>query len=79
LENSFTQSALVLVLTILALAFSCGLARYPRRASLGIILGVVAGIVSMTIVSGIVAFLGYVLPFGQFDYWLASLVGGILG
>ena len=69
----------MLVLTVLALGFSCGLARYPRRASVGIILGVFAGIASMTIVSGIVAFLGYALPFGQFDYWLASLVGGILG
>lgn len=79
METSFTQSALVLILTVLALGFSCGLARYPKRASAGIILGVLAGIVSMTIVSGIVAFLGYVLPFGQFDFWLASLIGGILG
>jgi ABC-type Fe3+ transport system permease subunit len=79
LENSFTQSALLLVLTLLALCLACALARYPRRASFGIVLGVVTGFVSITAVSGIVAFLGYTIPFGQFDYWLASLVGGILG
>ena len=65
--------------TILSLALSCLLARYPRKASVGIALGVFLGLVLINITSGLVAFLGYALPFGQIDFWLANLVQSILG
>ncbi|WLD96524.1 hypothetical protein PX860_13385 [Agrobacterium leguminum] len=75
---SFTELALLALLAILSLALSCWLARYPRKMSVGIILGVLLGIFLTNLAAGIVAFLGNVLPFGQIDFWLASSLTGIL-
>ncbi|UXT23373.1 hypothetical protein FY140_22120 [Agrobacterium tumefaciens] len=75
---SFTELALLAVLAILSLALSCWLARYPRKTSVGITLGVVLGVFLTNLAAGIVAFLGKVLPFGQIDFWLASFLTGIL-
>ncbi|MCZ7932782.1 hypothetical protein O9X90_10700 [Agrobacterium leguminum] len=75
---SFTELALLALLAILSLALSCWLARYPRKTSVGIMLGVLLGIFLTNLAAGIVAFLGNVLPFGQIDFWLASSLTGIL-
>ncbi|MFB4373973.1 hypothetical protein G6M16_012915 [Agrobacterium tumefaciens] len=75
---SFTELALLALLAILSLALSCWLARYPRKTSVGIMLGVVLGVFLTNLGAGIVAFLGNVLPFGQIDFWLASSLTGIL-
>ncbi|CUX15137.1 hypothetical protein YA62_013850 [Agrobacterium sp. LC34] len=77
-STSFTESALLVLLTILSLALSCWLARYPRKTSVGITLGVVLGVFLTNLAAGIVAFLGDVLPFGQIDFWLASSLAGVL-
>ncbi|GEM_PF-5656657 len=77
-STSFTESALLVLLTILSLALSCWLARYPRKTSVGITLGVVLGVFLTNLAAGIVAFLGDVLPFGQIDFWLASCLAGVL-
>lgn len=77
-STSFTESALLVLLTILTLALSCWLARYPRKTSVGITLGVVLGVFLTNLAAGIVAFLGDVLPFGQIDFWLASSLAGVL-
>ncbi|CAN7399719.1 hypothetical protein EXN32_04770 [Agrobacterium tumefaciens] len=75
---SFTELALLALLAILSLALSCWLARYPRKTSVGIMLGVVLGVFLTNLAAGIVAFLGNVLPFGQIDFWLASSLTEIL-
>lgn len=54
---SFTESALLVVLTVLSLALSCWLARYPRKTSVGITLGVVLGVFLINLTAGLVAFL----------------------
>jgi len=77
-STSFTESALLVLLTILSLALSCWLARYPRKTSVGITLGVVLGVFLTNLAAGIVAFLGNVFPFGQIDFWLASSLAGVL-
>ena len=75
---SFTELALLALLAILSLALSCWLARYPRKTSVGIMLGVLLGVFLTNLAAGIVAFLGNLLPFGQIDLWLASFLTGIL-
>ena len=70
---------MALLLTALALIPTCWAARYPRRTFTGIALGICVGFATLSVASFIQAFLGYVLPFGQFDYWLSSLVAAILG
>ncbi len=77
-NTSFTEPALVVLLATLSLALSCWLARYPRKTSVGVTLGVVLGVFLTNLAAGIVAFLGNVLPFGQIDFWLASSLTGIL-
>ncbi|MGV1957069.1 hypothetical protein ACQZ5G_18725 [Agrobacterium sp. 22-214-1] len=75
---SFTELALLALLAILSLALSCWLARYPRKTSVGIMLGVLLGVFLTNLAAGIVAILGNLLPFGQIDFWLASSLTGIL-
>jgi lipopolysaccharide export LptBFGC system permease protein LptF len=77
-NTSFTEPALLVLLATLSLALSCWLARYPRKTSVGVTLGVVLGVFLTSLAVGIVAFLGNVLPFGQIDFWLASSLTGIL-
>lgn len=74
---SFTETALLASLAILSLALSCWLARYPRKTSVGIMLGVLLGIFVFNVAAGFVAFLGNVLPFGQIDFWLSNFLTGI--
>lgn len=76
--TSFTEPALLVLLAILSLALSCWLARYPRKKSVEVTLGVVLGVFLTNLAAGIVAFLGNVLPFGQIDFLLASSLTGIL-
>ena len=76
--TSFTEPALLVLLAILSLALSCWLARYPRKTSVGVTLGVVLGVFLTNLAAGIVAFLGNVLPFGQIDFWLADSLTEIL-
>ena len=75
---SFTETGLLVSLAILSLALSCWSARYPRKTSVGILLGVLLGIFAFNIAAGLVAFLGNVLPFGQIDFWLSNSLAGIL-
>lgn len=77
-NTSFTEPALLVLLAILSLALSCWLARYPRKTSVGVTLGVVLGVFLTNLAAGIVAFLGNVLPFGQIDFWLADSLTEIL-
>lgn len=77
-NTSFTEPALLVLLATLSLALSCWLARYPRKTSVGVTLGVVLGVFLTSLAVDIVAFLGNVLPFGQIDFWLASSLTGIL-
>lgn len=79
MSMSLTQSAVLLLLTILSLAVSSRVARYPQRTFAGVALGVITGLVLIIAMSYVVGFLGYVLPFGQIDFWLASWVNSILG
>ncbi|WP_174020899.1 hypothetical protein G6L89_012240 [Agrobacterium fabrum] len=74
---SFTETALLASLAILSLALSCWLARYPRKTSVGIMLGVLLGIFAFNVAAGLVAFLGNVLPFAQIDFWLSNFLTGI--
>ncbi|OOO16185.1 hypothetical protein KHC17_21570 [Agrobacterium salinitolerans] len=74
---SFTELALLALLTILSLTLSCWLARCPRKTSVGMTLGVVLGVFLIKL-AAIVAFLGTVLPCAQIDFWLASSLTGIL-
>ncbi|MBP2509313.1 lipopolysaccharide export LptBFGC system permease protein LptF [Agrobacterium tumefaciens] len=76
--TSFTEPALLVLLAILSLALSCWLARYPRKTSVGITLGVVLGVFLTNLAAGMVAFLGSVIPFGQIDFWLAGSLTEIL-
>ena len=74
---SFTETGLLVSLAILSLALSCWSARYPRKTSVGILLGVLLGIFAFNVAAGF-AFLGNVLPFGQIDFWLSNSLAGIL-
>ncbi|SNB69116.1 MULTISPECIES: hypothetical protein [unclassified Agrobacterium] len=76
--TSFTEPALLVLLAILSLALSCWLARYPRKTSVGITLGVVLGVFLTNLAAAMVAFLGNVIPFGQIDFWLAGSLTEIL-
>ncbi|KAA3506308.1 hypothetical protein DXM21_25300 [Agrobacterium rosae] len=67
------------IFSILSLIFSCWLARYPRKTGVGIALGVLLAVFLINVTSGLVAFLGYVFPFGQIDFWLATSLSQILG
>lgn len=74
---SSTETALLASFAILSLALSCWLARYPRKTSVGIMLGAFLGILAFNVAAGFVAFLGNVLPFGQIDFWLSNSLAGI--
>ena len=74
MNPSLSQSALLLALSIPALGLSCWAARYPKKTILGIGLGVLVGVALLNATSFLVGFLGYVLPFRQLDFWLASLL-----
>ena len=78
-DTSFTASALLGLFTVLSLVLSCWLARYPRKTGAGIALGVLVGAFLITLTSGLVAFLGNVVPFGQIDFWLAHSLANIFG
>ncbi|NSX91868.1 hypothetical protein [Agrobacterium tumefaciens] len=75
---SFTETALSIFFAVLSLALSCWLARYPSKTGTGVTLGVLLGVFLINVTAGLVAFLGYVLPFGQIDFWLASSLAQIL-
>ncbi|RRN73707.1 hypothetical protein EIQ31_07735 [Agrobacterium deltaense] len=51
---SFTELALLALLAILSLSLSCWLARYPRKTSVGVMLGVVLGVFLTNLAAGIV-------------------------
>lgn len=67
-----------MALSILALGLSCWAARYPKKAILGIGLGVLVGVSLLNATSFLVGLLSYVLPFGQLDFWVASLLQNTL-
>ena len=74
MNPSFSQSVLLLALSIPSLGLSCWAARYPKKTIVGIGLGVVVGLVLLNVATFLVGFLSYVLPFGQLDFWLANLL-----
>jgi len=74
---SFTETALMALLAILSLALACWLGRYPRKTSVGILLGVLLGIFVFNVAAGFVALLGNILPFAQIDFWLSNFLTGI--
>ncbi|MGO7906063.1 hypothetical protein AB9E09_15430 [Rhizobium leguminosarum] len=71
---SISESTLLAFFTIVSLSLACSLARRPAKASVGIILGTLLGLALIVSSSALVGFLGNVLPFGQIDFWLSSLV-----
>ncbi|MET3648798.1 lipopolysaccharide export LptBFGC system permease protein LptF [Phyllobacterium ifriqiyense] len=75
LDTSISQTVLTTVFALPALALACWVARYPRKTSMGILAGVVVAVALVNLASGIAAFLGYILPIGQMDYWLTTLIG----
>ncbi|RFB97466.1 hypothetical protein B5K08_06120 [Rhizobium leguminosarum bv. trifolii] len=74
---SISESILWVFFTVASLSLACWLARWPKRTSVGIILGALLGLALMSIASVLVGFLGNVLPFGQIDFWLSSLTAQI--
>jgi hypothetical protein len=73
MNSSISQVALVVLFQILSIAVACAVARYPRKATTGLSLGVVVGVVLLFVTSGVAGFIGNILPLGQIDFWLASL------
>ena len=49
----------------------------PRRPAVGISLGVPVGFLLLIATSRILGFTGYVIPYGQIDFWLAELFNRI--
>ncbi|AIC26362.1 hypothetical protein IE4771_CH01212 [Rhizobium etli bv. mimosae str. IE4771] len=74
---SISASILWVFFTLVSLGLACWLARRPKRTSVGIILGALLGLVLMSIASVLTGFLGSVLPLGQIDFWLSSLMAQI--
>ncbi|OWV76347.1 hypothetical protein ATY77_06865 [Rhizobium sp. R634] len=70
---SISQSILWVFFTVVSLILACWLARKPQKASVGIILGALLGLLLISIASALTGFLGNVLPLGQIDFWLANL------
>ncbi|TYC66146.1 hypothetical protein FMN63_22005 [Stappia sp. BW2] len=79
LGYSVTEIVLLYLFVVLSFVSACWLARVPRNAGIGIALGVVLGISTLTATSALVGFLHNVLPFGQVDFWFANLLSGIFG
>ena len=79
LGMSFTAATLLIVPNLFSLGLACWLARYPRKTSAGIALGTLSGFILINLASGLVALLGYLLPIGQMDFWLAHLLGPFWG
>ncbi|WP_246749554.1 hypothetical protein [Agrobacterium rosae] len=72
-----SQTAKLALFTILTLASACSIARYPRNANAGVLLGVLVGVMLLIVTSGIVGFIGHIIPFGQIDLWLENLLNYI--
>ncbi|NTF10357.1 hypothetical protein G6L37_23980 [Agrobacterium rubi] len=77
MDLSLSQTALQALFTILSLASACSIARYPRNANAGVLLGVLVSVVLLIVTSGIVGFIAHIIPFGQIDFWLANLLNYI--
>ena len=75
MDTSLSQTVLATVFAIPALALTCWAARYPRKTVTGILAGMIVGLILINLASGIAAFLAYILPIGQMDYWLTTLIG----
>ncbi|RYF33790.1 MAG: hypothetical protein EOO38_29950 [Cytophagaceae bacterium] len=75
MDTSISQTVLATAFSLPALALACWVARYPRKTSIGILAGVVVAVALVNLASGIAAFLGYILPIGQMEYWLTRLIG----
>ncbi len=73
MTSSISQTILLLLATIFSLTLTCLVARYPRSAVAGISLGALVGVVLLIISSGLVSFIGYVIPLGQIDFWIGDL------
>ena len=71
------ELGLIGLTTALSVAFACWMARRTRRAWTGILVGTAAGMSLIFLSSALVGFLGQVLPIGQMNYWLASLIHGV--
>lgn len=77
MDLSLSQTVILGLFTILSLASACSIARYPRNAYAGVFLGMLVGVVLLIVTSGIVGFVGHIIPFGQIDLWLANLLNYI--
>ncbi|MBN7809047.1 hypothetical protein RMS29_014840 [Agrobacterium rosae] len=74
---SISENALLLCFTVLSLALACSIARHPRKASAGILLGVLVGVALIIVTSAVVGLIANIIPFGQIDFWLVSLFSHI--
>ncbi|WP_337268767.1 hypothetical protein [Oryzifoliimicrobium ureilyticus] len=79
MTSSIVANALGLIFGILSLGCACSLARYPSRPLVGVALGTALGLVLINLSAAIIAFLSYVVPFGQIDFWLASFITRLFG
>ena len=73
-----TESSLVILAIVMALAAACLAARYPRNMGTGVMLGTVVGVASLFIFQTVIGFLGGVVPLGQMDFWLARVISDLL-
>ena len=74
METAVVEAALHLIAGVTALAVTAWAARRGTTTMRGIALGVLAGVLTATVLGFALGFLGYVVPFGQLDFWLASLL-----
>lgn len=72
---SIAQNLLSAILLILCLIVVSAVARLPGRTGRGIAAGVTIGFIIINAAAATVAFLAYVLPLGQIDFWLRNLLG----
>ncbi|MGH1330318.1 MAG: hypothetical protein ACRBBK_05505 [Paracoccaceae bacterium] len=57
----------------IAFGFASKIARHPKSAAKGVLLGVIIGFLISILLGAIIAMVGHYFPFGQVDFWLASL------
>ncbi|PIB24530.1 hypothetical protein BFP76_04835 [Amylibacter kogurei] len=73
-----TQSVIVMLTSIFAIALGCWCARKPEKTMHGILLGTSVGIGTALILHFLVSLLSYIFPFGQIDYWFATFIGKVM-
>jgi hypothetical protein len=69
------QTILSILASLIILAVTALAARKGQTAFRGVLLGVIAGIATIMVLGFAGGFLANVLPLGQLEFWLASVIG----